>query len=343
MTIDSPKRSALDVQAASDLRNQLQQDPKVGMHKAAKEFESLFLNMVLKSMRDTVPQDGLMHSDQTRFYTSMLDQQLAQDLAGKGGLGFAKMIEEQFNRTLATSSPPPTGETPNPDTPAPGLSPAARTLLQQLQQAKPNALGADLPGNTPMPSLPSLPRNLPHTPTTSPAPTPIPGSLGGRGPGALSGGRPGEFVSKLWPHAVEVSRVTGIPPQFMVAQAALETGWGRHEMLNADGSPSYNLFGVKAGRNWPGASVQAETSEFVEGEEVRTLSTFRSYTSYAEAFDDYAQLLRSHPRYGAVIGSQDGTEFARRLQQAGYATDPLYAEKLARIINGPTLRQAITG
>jgi peptidoglycan hydrolase FlgJ len=337
---NAPKRLALDVNASNDLRQQLQKDSKAGLHKAAQEFESMFLQMVLKSMRDTVPQDGLFNSDQTRFYTSMLDQQMAQDLSSKGSMGFAKMLEEQFNRAAGTSVSSAAPNAANSSEPNPtGLSPAAQNLLQSLQQLKQSPNSSILPGNVPIP--PSQSPQSVLSPQSSNAVQGI--GSGSRGPGALTSENPADFVNKVWPHAVEVSRVTGIPPQFMVAQAALETGWGRHEMLNPDGAPSYNLFGIKAGKSWPGQSVLTETTEFVSGQETRVTASFKAYGSYAEAFQDYANLLRGNPRYGAVIGSQDGTEFARRLQQAGYATDPQYAEKLSRIINGPTLRQALIG
>lgn len=339
MAIDAPKRMALDVQASNDLRQQMQQDPKAGIQKAAKDFEAMFLNIVLKSMRDTVPQDGMFDSEQTRFFTTMLDQQMAQDLASKGTLGFARMLQEQFNRTQAAQLPT-DGQTTGTGTTAgaaSGLSPAAQSLLQSLQQLK-QTTPTTLPGNVVVP----------------PAAGAGVGSVSGLGVDAISGqgsgaaaigntGNPADFVNKVWPHAVEASRTTGIPPQFLVAHAALETGWGRSEMKRQDGQPAHNLFGIKAGRSWTGERVNAETTEFVNGQETRSVETFRAYGSYSEAFRDYASLLRNNPRFSAVIGSQDGTEFARRLQQAGYATDPQYADKLARIINGPTLRQAMIG
>jgi flagellar protein FlgJ len=154
---------------------------------------------------------------------------------------------------------------------------------------------------------------------------------------------PGEFAKSMWPHAAEASRLTGVPPQFLIAHAALESGWGRQEIRNADGTPSHNLFGIKAGSSWQGESTEIVTTEYENGIPSKQRERFRSYASYAEAFTDYARLLAENPRYGAVIGSQNGTEFARRLQQAGYASDPKYAEKLAAIIDGPTLRQALLG
>ena len=123
----------------------------------------------------------------------------------------------------------------------------------------------------------------------------------------------------------------------------MESGWGRSEIKLADGSSSHNLFGIKAGKNWTGQTVDATTTEYVDGQPRQVVERFRAYGSYEEGFRDYANLLRSNSRYSAVIGTQDGTEFAKRLQQAGYATDPMYADKLSRIINGPTMRQALIG
>jgi flagellar protein FlgJ len=136
----------------------------------------------------------------------------------------------------------------------------------------------------------------------------------------------------MWPNAVEASRTTGIPPQFMVAQAALETGWGRSEPRTAEGQPSYNVFGIKAGGNWTGATVEATTTEFVGGRAQQRVERFRAYGSYAEGFADYANLLARNPRYSTALGSTDASGFASSLSRAGYATDPAYAEKLTRII-----------
>lgn len=332
MSVEGPKRLASDALAANDLRTQLQKDPKAGIHKAAQEFESMFLQIVLKNMRATVSQDGLMDSEETRFYTSMLDQQMAQDLSKTGKLGFARMLENQFNRALAGGS-----SQNQPATSEGGLSPASKALLESIQKMRDSAVSAPVPTSPLSSSVPPL------SSAETGGVQSVLANVSGRGVNTMAGASPTDFVNQIWPHAVEASKVTGIPPQFMVAQAALETGWGKRELVHPDGSPSFNLFGVKAGKSWSGPVAHVETTEFVNGQEMRTTASFRAYASYAESFQDYANLLRTNPRYGAVIGSQDGTEFANRLQQAGYATDPQYAQKLSRIINGPTLRQAIIG
>lgn len=316
---NSPNRAAFDITSAQDLRTQFQKDPQQGLKAAAQQFETLFLQMVLKSMRDATPQDGMLDSDSSRFYTGLLDQQMAQNVATTGkGLGFAQLIEQQLGRNM--TAPATTGES---------MDAAANPAGNALPLATPD--GRHLQHRTVQGNLPTSAAYVTPAQNSGAAPTAdVPASAK-------------EFVNRVWPHAVEASRSTGIAPQFLVAHSALESGWGRSEIRAADGSPSYNLFGIKAGKNWTGATVDATTTEYVNGQPQQSVERFRAYASYEEAFRDYASLLRSNPRYSGVIGSQSGTEFARGLQQAGYATDPMYADKLSRIINGPTLRQALIG
>ncbi len=315
---NAPNRAAFDVQATQDLRAQFAKNPQEGLKAAAQQFEQMFLQMVMKSMRDTVPQDGLMNSDQSRFYTALLDQQMAHNLATSGnGVGFARLIEQQLGRAVTGGK----------ELAAPG---------EEAAKAAGNAL----------PLATADGRHLRHTPVPSTLPTSAAYAAQQKSAAAGSGEMPAtarDFTNRVWPHAVEASRSTGIPPQFLIAHSALESGWGRSEIRHADGSSSHNLFGIKAGKGWTGPTVEATTTEYVNGQPQQVVERFRAYASYEESFRDYASLLRDSSRYSAVIGAQDGTEFARRLQQAGYATDPMYADKLARIINGPTLRQALIG
>jgi flagellar protein FlgJ len=314
---DTPNRAAFDIKGSQDIRAQFQKDPKQGLKAAAQQFEALFLQMVMKSMRDATPQDGLLNSDQSRFYTGMLDQQMAQNMASsRGGVGFAKLIEQQLGRHLETAKGP--EELLAPATAAAKDLPLAVSDVSHLQH-RPVLSG--------LPTSASYGTNASVTPTVSQE---VPASSR-------------EFVNRVWPHAVEASRSTGIPPVFLIGHSALESGWGRGEIRKADGANSFNLFGIKAGKNWTGDTVEAATTEYVDGQPTKVTERFRAYASYEDCFRDYANLLRNSPRYTGVIGSQDGTEFARRLQQAGYATDPMYADKLSRIINGPTLRQALIG
>ncbi len=317
---NTPNRAAFDVQSAQDLRGQFTKNPQEGLKAAAQQFETMFLQMVMKSMRDTVPDDGMLNSEQSKFYTSLLDQQMAQNLSTSGkGVGFAKLIEQQLGRSMASGQADAVANTVAAANTAASALPLAASDGRHLQYK--TVLG-NLPTSAAYPraDATAAPAAAAEAPTTAK-----------------------EFVNRVWPHAVEASRSTGVPPQFLVAHSALESGWGRAEIRRADGSASHNLFGIKAGKSWSGATAEATTTEYVNGQPQQTVERFRAYGSYEEAFRDYANLLRNNSRFGAVIGSQDGTEFAKRLQQAGYATDPMYADKLSRIINGPALRQALIG
>ncbi|MEW6164205.1 MAG: flagellar assembly peptidoglycan hydrolase FlgJ [Pseudomonadota bacterium] len=311
----TPLPSVFDMQSLAGLKDGLRKDDPKALKAAAQQFEAIFLQMMLKSMRAATPQDGMFESDQTRFYQEMLDAQLSQVMAAQGGTGLAAVIERQLSRTGDGASDYPGGIP---------LTPPARAY--PFEGAPPARL------------LPDAGQTAPPLPLDgSPVRPAVTGAAG------AGGGQPADFAATMWPHAVAAGNATGIPPQFLVAHAALESGWGRSEPRYADGSPSHNLFGIKAGGQWQGAVVEASTTEYVNGVAERRVERFRAYGSYAEAFQDYARLLSQSPRYAEVLGSRDAAGFARGLQRAGYATDPAYAAKLERIINGGTLRQALIG
>jgi flagellar protein FlgJ len=298
--------SVFDVNSLVTLRQQAKNNDPQALKAAAQQFEAVFLQMVLKSMRDATPHEGLFDSDQTRMYESLLDQQLAQVLSAKGGTGLAEMIEKQLGRSQSA----PAGDE--------GALP-----LHKPEQAYPLGTPAQA---MPLPS--QAPQSFPLNPD---------GRQSSAAESALDG-TARDFIARVWPHALDASRATGIPASFLVAQAALETGWGRSEPRLADGRPSCNLFGIKAGRSWAGPTVEAATTEYVGGTAQRQVERFRAYGSYAESFRDYANLLVTSPRYAGVVGVRDAAGFARGLQKAGFATDPAYAAKLERIISGPILR-----
>ncbi|MDP1672630.1 MAG: flagellar assembly peptidoglycan hydrolase FlgJ [Burkholderiales bacterium] len=299
-----------DVRGLDELRYRAKSDPDATLKDAARQFEVLFMNMLLKSMRDATPQEGMFDSEQTRFYTAMLDQQLSDKLSSsKRGLGLAEIMVRQLQRSSA--------------------APAAEGIVAPVQ---PMSLQPAAPQAMPLPGGERTPTPLPATPALS--------LTGGSQPAANTR----DFVNRLWPHAAEASRSTGIPAHFMIGQAALESGWGNREIRGSDGAPSHNLFGIKAGRGWSGRTVDIVTTEYVNGSPQKIVDRFRAYDSYADSFRDYANLMRGNPRYAAVLESgNDAVAFARGLQKAGYATDPQYADKLARVINGSVLRQSLQG
>jgi flagellar protein FlgJ len=219
-------------------------------------------------------------------------------MSSKKGLGLAQVIERQLIRQNSTQ-----GEGRQE-----GEGLPLESVLRQYELLRQRNL------------------NLPASSAVPPAPTWEPA------PATAAPANAREFISRMLPEASSAAQETGVPASFLIAQAALETGWGRSEPRSGDGRPSYNLFGIKAGRNWTGDSVEASTTEYVQGIPQRRTERFRAYGSYAEAFSDYAQLLTTNPRYAQVVGSQDASRFARGLQAAGYATDPAYASKLERVI-----------
>lgn len=240
-----PSAGVLDAAGLLRLRNAASDNSPEALKAAATQFEAMFLEMVMKSMRDATPSEGLLDSEQGKMMKGMLDQQYARALASRG-VGLADVLARQM---------------------APHGAPAS------------------------------------------------------------------SLTDKLAPHAEAASAATGIPAKFMLGQAALETGWGKREISNADGSNSYNVFGMKAGGSWQGKVAEVTTTEYIDGVAHKRVEKFRAYGSYAEGFADYARMMSTSPRYrDALTSASDPKAFAESLQKAGYATDPNYAQKLGSVI-----------
>jgi flagellar protein FlgJ len=281
---------AADVKDISELRQAARQNSPEALKATAKQFEALFMNMVMKSMRDATPQDGIFDSQQSKMYTSMLDQQISQTMASRG-VGLAEVLMRQLSNVAGSQALP-----GNEAQAAPGANKATAAAIE-------GAIGAASASTEKAGSRASQPSHV------------------------------RAFQDRLAAHADEASRETGIPAKFMLGQAALESGWGKREIKAADGSASHNLFGIKATGGWKGKVVETATTEYVNGVPQTKIEKFRAYDSYADAFRDYARLLKNNPRYENVLANaQDASGFAQGLQRAGYATDPQYAAKLTRII-----------
>jgi flagellar protein FlgJ len=284
-TSATPQGLATDTRSLDALRGKAASDPKAAVREAARQFEALFMNELVKSMRATTLDSGMLDNGGSKMGTDMLDGQLATQLSGLPG-GLSDAIMKQLERQM-------------------GLTPG------------------------PIPKVGSA-NNTPAPIAARPVETRIP-QTGAAG-----------FVQQHTEAARAAQAETGIPANFMLSQAALETGWGRKEIRHADGSPSHNLFGIKAGGSWKGPVAEVTTTEYVNGRAQKVTAKFRAYASYAESFADYARLMKDSPRYAQVVAkagdARDGAQhFARGLQKAGYATDPQYAAKLSAVIN-TTLR-----
>jgi flagellar protein FlgJ len=327
---------ALDARGLDDLKRTAHAAPDKALKTAAKQFEALFMNMIVKNMREALPKDGLLSSSAGDTYTAMLDQQMSQNLAGKS-TGLADMLVRQLSKNMQPAAaanaggvagagsraaiPGPAGP-PSANLPL-SASGTASHPLQRRQWAHPvstaTALGTTATAAT-------------ATNAAAIAPTTV-GSL--RTLSANAPDRKREFVARLAQHAKAAEQTTGVPAKFILGQAALESGWGKHEITDASGQTTFNLFGVKATGGWKGATVDVTTTEFVSGVARKVVAKFRAYASYAEGFADYAKMIAGNPRYAEVLKTaQHGVaSFAQGLQKAGYATDPEYASKLTRVIN----------
>ena len=321
---------AVDGRSLDRLKLDASRDPQGAVRQAAGQFEAMFMQMLLKSMRDAMPKSGMWDNPSQGMYTSMLDSQLSQTVSGRPG-GLGEVIARQLSRNMPGAMPEvsaSSGDASLRAANAPAAPVAGRSRVS----------GNGAPdGSTPVSGLPAT-----GIPLAAGGTVAVPGlktsnlvaAGDARRDGAPASARQDAFVQKLWQPALAAERATGVPASFIVGQAALETGWGRSEMRLPDGRAAHNLFGVKAGSSWKGETVEAVTTEYVDGRAVRTVEKFRAYGSYEEACRDWAALIGNSPRYAQVVRAGGTVEgFAQGLQRAGYATDPNYADKLTNTIN----------
>lgn len=280
----------------SGLQNlKAEQDDEVALKKVAQQFESMFINMLLKNMRaaNAVFSEGNMFdSNESKFYRDMHDNQLALSLAHDGGFGIADSMYRQLSRT-ANNGPDrqiekdPVPSVANNEIPAIEELPSApidsKDALQKQSKQRHSSIAAD----------------------------------------------PEDFIAKVLPAAEQAAKVLGLDKAILIAQSALETGWGSKVLNNANGEPSFNLFNIKADGRWQGESLATDTLEFLGGQFRSVSSKFRSYSSIADSFNDFAHFIKSGERYREALEKvEDGEQFVKKLHQAGYATDPNYSNKI---------------
>ncbi len=285
-----------DPQALASLKQDAKAQDPSALKEAAKQFESLFTQMLLKSMREANKSfggDSLFGSDQSDFYQDMFDNQIALHLSKGRGLGLADMLIRQLAGGVSAS----------------GVNGEERTVNGRAPNGASSGYSLEPTADSPVKGSEHPASN--HQPiTTSKA----------------------DFVRKFLPHAKAAARELGVDPHALLAQAALETGWGRSVPHNSSGECSYNFFGIKATGRWSGGTVSVPTLEFEDGLPVRKAERFRAYGSPADSFRDYAALIRNNPRYEQVLGcGDDVASFASALQAGGYATDPNYAKKIVSV------------
>ncbi|NNC76699.1 MAG: flagellar assembly peptidoglycan hydrolase FlgJ [Woeseiaceae bacterium] len=303
-------------------------DPEV-LREVAGQFEALFLQSMLKSMRDASLGDPLFgDNDAHEMYEGMMDQQLAMEMSSGKGIGLAEMLVRQLGGEEAARS-----------------SPERSYGLQKYQSGGDSKEFAIHMGKkSAEPRSYEIKRGdgaaKEYAIDRAEKSYPINQSIGNTQSHAWE--TPEKFVRDIWPHAQRVARQLNVPAEGVMAQAALETGWGKHVMPGQNGNNSFNLFGIKAGSSWSGDKVARQTVEF-DGDVARVeVAQFRAYDDVRETFEDYARLLTANSRYSSVPGHGDDVRgFAAALQESGYATDPDYAEKISRVAGSDTMTRVL--
>ncbi len=305
----------MDIQALDTIKQQARTDKDGALRQVAQQFEAMFMQMIMKSMRQATKQlneDSFLNTQYTEHFQEMHDDQLVQEMGKGGGMGLAGMIYDQ----LSDTGRQPTGNN------VPDILPFDR-------DGRP-----ELPLRPPSRGTPSGGGEL-----TTEAPAVGPAAAAEKQSVFSS---PEDFVRSLWPMARDAARQLGADARYLLAQAALETGWGQHVIGGEQGS-SHNLFNIKADHRWEGPKARVMTREYLQGRPVQVAADFRQYDSFADSFADYRHFLQNSPRYQSALNqAESGPAYVAALQQAGYATDPRYAEKIERIAESPHLNAVVS-
>jgi flagellar protein FlgJ len=306
------------------------------IQEVARQLEGQFAQMLIKCMRDASFGDSLFPGENQTF-RDMYDQQLAKSMTQGKGLGLAPIIARQLGAPDPATPAVPTG---NALSAYRRLMPSAESdsILDAIAgRGIASAPGASRPGI----DAAAIPFTL-ETITVRPDACAEVETVASADPSRYARNTPERFVSEIWDHAKQAGKELGVDPRALVAQAALETGWGRRVIKTGDGGSAHNLFGIKAA-GWKGERARSATHEYSNGVKRNETADFRAYASPAESFSDYVRLLKNNPRYQqALAAGKDIQGFARGLQKAGYATDPGYASKIASIAHGPTLGKVLS-
>ena len=278
-------------------------DTPEAIRETARQFETIFVQMMMKSMRDASAsmsdEEGLMDNDQTKQYMEMFDKQLALDLTKNKGIGLADILVRQLGGVPSNSN----------SEVAPFSLEKANTLSMHRLQER---VAAVHPAAAMNERAEFAPKN------------------------------PNAFIRELWPHAKNAAKEMGVEPQVLIAQAALETGWGQEMIRHDDGRNSFNMFGIKANSAWQGGRVTVTTSEYEQGHKIQSAEPFRAYDSIAESFTDYIDFVQSNPRYqGAMDNAHNAEAYLDSLAESGYATDPAYSHKIQSIMSRESFSEAI--
>lgn len=295
-----------DLQGLESLKSGARKDNPEALRAVAQQFESMFMGLIMKSMRDAtdVIKSDLESSYQTEFYRDMHDQQLTLSLAQNGGFGLADILYEQLSQQ----------KNPEPFNPYTiDIKSMENSIRPQVIPPQPNTRSEVVDDERSVnPASAVQPQSAIPTEFSSPQ----------------------EFIASLMPIAEQQAEALGVDPKVLLAQAALETGWGQRMIQRADGESANNFFGIKADHRWSGEAAMTKTTEFLGGKAMTVSAPFRAYASPEESFSDYVQFIKQSERYQPALASaSDPAKYVRALQEAGYATDPSYADKILGIAN----------
>lgn len=316
-----------DLTGLAQLKHSSGGDDDAALKQAAKQFESIFMGMLLSSMRkanEVFEDDGVLNSNATKFYQDMYDKQLSTELSEKGSLGLADLLVQQLRPTKGKTTPASMLKLPTEAAPVPDKTASADTSVPAIDPAKNTA-------EVVQPVVTTAPQVITETLASEPDPDNEDWSFES----------PGEFIQKLMPAAKQAAQKLGLEPLALLAQAALETGWGQRTFKTADGSNSFNFFGIKAHNSWQGDVAVVDTLEYRQGVAQKEKAKFRAYESPEQSLGDYVDFIKSNPRYQQAVAMADNPKaYFQQLQAAGYATDPNYAHKILAVFNSETFKQA---
>ncbi|WP_426417605.1 flagellar assembly peptidoglycan hydrolase FlgJ [Aestuariirhabdus sp. LZHN29] len=302
-----------DLNSLQNLKYASAEESPEALRKVAQQFESLFISMMLKSMRDAnavFEEDNPFSSSESRMYRDMLDSQMSVSLAESGGMGLAEVLMRQLDRSSNGN----------------GGGAGRDRFIHQPQNQAADALARSMMEKAGIKQGAGA-EQVPGSGANSVSDT---RSVAAKADERIDS--PLAFIRKMMPYAREVASKLGVEPKILVAQSALETGWGQKMIQREDGSNSFNLFGIKADSRWSGDSARVTTTEYRQGVALKEQADFRSYDSFAKSFDDYFAFLQQNERYQVALDhGGDAGQFLNGLQQAGYATDPAYADKILNI------------
>jgi flagellar protein FlgJ len=367
---DVSNQFALDAKALGNLKLSAKENSPEAIRGVAKQFEAVFVAMMLKSMRDATHSEGIFENEASKMYTSMFDQQISQKIAAGKGIGLADMLTRQLSKAAGQTIPADVSQTHS------GIKPSAilgalnssnsinhaytgtDSLFTSMFEA--DITSGSIAGGNAFNRYANAYQKIGNLAKSSDVETTAVSKLSNvnaesswldkvsriknelissatEAVTSLSKSfkdTAGPFMDRFASHAQEASKTSGLPASYMLGQAALETGWGRKEIKAADGTPSFNLFGIKASPNWNGKVVNATTTEYVNGVMQTSVEKFRAYDSYADSFRDFASMISSSPRFRGVMSQLEApASYANAIASSGYATDPQYAKKLNKVID----------